>query len=141
MKTVAEKLRDYVAIDPVTGCHIWQRHVAPNGYGQICTPGRIRRIAHRAAYEVAKGPIPDGLQIDHLCKNTRCVNPDHLEAVTQRVNALRSNSPAALNAQKTHCPRSHPYAAGNMRQRPNGSRVCLTCDRDSARRRYWERRA
>lgn len=137
MKTVAEKLRDYVAIDQATGCHNWQKYVQTNGYGQICVGGRGNsKLVHRVAYEIAKGPIPPDYQIDHLCKNTRCVNPEHLEAVTQRVNALRSNSPASLNARKTHCPREHPYVVGNMRRRPDGSRVCLECERVSARRRY-----
>lgn len=74
-------------IDPVSGCWVWQRAKMPAGYGVMkgC-------LAHRAFYEWYKGPIPDGFQIDHLCGNTSCVNPAHLEAVSQVENIRRSGS-------------------------------------------------
>lgn len=81
--------------------------------------------AHRIAYEIYKGPIPKGLTIDHLCRNTICTNPEHLEAVTLRTNILRGESPIAYHAGSTHCPRGHSY--DNIRR--NGERECLRCKR------------
>jgi hypothetical protein len=109
------------------GCWDWLGTILGNGYGQFGTKGR-RFLAHRFAYELAVGPIPDGLVIDHLCRNRRCVNPAHLEAVTDYVNVHRSNAASALNALKTHCPRGHEYD-----YQVGGSRYCRTC------KAAWER--
>ena len=77
-------------VDPATGCWVWQRYVDKSGYGEIHVPGYIgNRRAHRIIYERHKGKIPDGLDLDHLCRNRRCVNPDHLEPVTRRENLAR----------------------------------------------------
>lgn len=73
------------------------------------------------------GEIPDGYQVDHLCKQTRCVRPEHLEAVTPQENTLRSNSPAAINARKTHCPQGHEYTEENTYRPPSGGRRCRAC--------------
>ncbi len=92
--------------------------------------------AHRWAYEQARGAIPDGMHLDHLCRNTLCVNPDHLQAVTARENLRRGVGFAGTNARKTRCPAGHPYSGDNVYIRPaSGSRVCVTCrrQRDSAR--------
>jgi hypothetical protein len=70
--------------------------------------------AHRVSYVLAHGSIPDGLQLDHLCRNKLCVNPTHLEAVTARENTLRGVSVAAVNAKKTHCPRGHELSGSNL---------------------------
>ena len=77
------------AIEPTTGCWVWQRSASLNGYGQVWHEGRLQR-AHRVFYQLYVGPIPDGLQIDHRCGNKRCVNPDHLDAVTALENTHRS---------------------------------------------------
>lgn len=77
--------------------------------------------AHRAAYISAKGPIPDGYEVDHLCGNTLCCNPKHLEATPPKVNNLRSKSYAAENAAKTHCARGHPYDEENTGYRKPGT--------------------
>jgi hypothetical protein len=74
--------------DPETGCWVWQGSITQKGYGQLKENGRVV-FAHRAYYIRAKGPIRDGLVLDHLCRNPRCVNPDHLEAVPQAVNVRR----------------------------------------------------
>lgn len=107
-----------------------------NGYGACYLFGL--GYAHRVSYVLTHGSIPDGLSIDHLCRNTRCVNPAHLEAVTQRENILRSPlAPAAINAAKTHCPRGHAYAGDNLVLSANGrARTCRTCRnaRETARR-------
>jgi hypothetical protein len=79
-------------IDPKTDCWIWQRAKTPKGYGQKCLPGRIVVVAHRWYYEQAKGVIPEDLQLDHLCRNPPCVNPDHLEIVTSQENTHRGDS-------------------------------------------------
>lgn len=85
--------------------------------------------AQRVSYEIHKGPIPPGLQIDHLCRNTLCVNPTHLEAVTARENLLRSSNFISANIKKTHCPMGHEYAKDNLYIRRYGWRVCRACER------------
>lgn len=83
--------------------------------------------AHRAVYELLEGPIPDGLELDHLCEITLCVRPSHLEAVTHRVNVLRGQSPPAKNLRKTHCERGHLYTPETAYERPGGGRRCRIC--------------
>lgn len=125
------------------GCWKWLGNMNLGlGYGMVQHPQRRRNVpAHRWAYELFVGPIPDGLHVDHLCRNRRCVNPLHLEAVTQRENTLRGMGIAAINARKTHCPKGHEYTPENTYlQGPlKRNRVCKTCvrerQRESARRR------
>jgi hypothetical protein len=108
------------------GCWLWVAHVTPNGYGQFGI-GRKLFYAHRIAYEMFVGPIATGLQIDHLCRVRHCVNPDHMEAVTQRENILRGEAISAICAVKTRCKRDHEFTDTNTYRRPDGSRECLTC--------------
>lgn len=118
------------------GCWEWTGWRAPGGYGQFDL-GQHRRIyAHRYAYEILVGPIPEGLTIDHLCMNPPCCNPKHLEPVTQAVNNARGP-----NARKTHCPQGHPYEGSNVGYTKTGHRrYCKTCLREkSAERRARER--
>lgn len=112
--------------DPVTGCLNWTGAKNQKGYGRLRAKGRGLVLPHRIAYELAKGPIPEGLVIDHLCRNPACCNPDHLEAVTQQENARRGNS-GLKNAIKTHCPQGHPYDKANTYRPPSGDRMCRTC--------------
>jgi hypothetical protein len=122
------------------GCWVWRSKVV-NGYGRIevrSGVGRTSRTteaAHRVSYETFVGPIPDGLQIDHLCRNRLCVNPVHLEPVTGRVNTLRGNTITAANFAKTECKSDHPLAGANLKVLPSGERRCRTCER-AAKRRY-----
>ena len=88
-------------------------------------------LAHRFAYETFVGPIPEGLTIDHLCRIRHCVNPEHLEAVTDRVNILRGEGISAQHARATHCPQGHPYDLINTYVAPDGDRDCRDCRRQS----------
>jgi hypothetical protein len=129
--------------DPATGCWIWRGWKNPEGYGST-TVARRTRLAHRAMYELLVGPIPEGLQIDHLCRTRDCVNPDHLEPVTARENTLRSNAPTAKNARKTHCPKGHPYDEANTyvwKRKGNTHRRCKACHSALVLRSYYEKRA
>jgi hypothetical protein len=109
-------------------CWEWTARRDVLGYGQLLWNQRAGR-AHRVAYEYFVGPIPDGLELDHLCRNPPCVNPDHLEAVTHRENVLRGESPSARHARKTHCPQGHDYTATRTGA-TKGKRYCQTCRRE-----------
>lgn len=123
------------------GCIEWTAYVGENGYGRFYVDGR-GALAHRWSYQFHVGPIPDGLVIDHLCRNTRCVNPDHLEPVTNAENVLRGMGPLAAAARGqavTHCPDGHPYDEANTYVGGHG-RTCLTCKRVQARESYERNR-
>lgn len=113
-------------VDGPLGCWDWTGHVKPNGYGQVKVGGRPQ-YAHRVAYTLTRGPIPDGLVIDHLCRRRHCVNPDHLDVVTTRTNILRGVSPAARRARQTHCARGHEFDDATTYVAPNGTRHCRRC--------------
>ena len=126
--------RFWRSVDQVPGaCWEW-RGLTTNGYGRF--PARtgaskacIHR-AHRVAWELMRGPIGAGLQLDHVCRNRRCVNPDHLEVVTNAVNVLRGVGPSAINARRTHCSNGHAFSVENTRIGPrNGRRICRACNR------------
>lgn len=126
-----------VRLDP-SGCWIWTASQQSKGYGQFgsrsggCRRGKSTQ-AHRIAYELRVGPIPEGMTLDHLCRNTLCVNPDHLEPVTRGENVLRGVGFSATNARKTHCPRGHDLTGENVYVTPTGRRNCRTCRREQLR--------
>ncbi len=135
-KASAEAHIDYAGplLSPYLGpCWIWTARINRGGYGEI-TIGTQRIRTHRWMYEKVRGPIPDGLQIDHLCRRRACCNPAHLEAVTQRENLLRGAGPAAKHAQKTHCIHGHPFDATNTYWRKNGTRDCRICQAKAQKR-------
>ena len=113
------------------GCWEWTASITPKGYGQFYFDGGMRQ-AHRVAYTLLRGPIPVGLQIDHLCRNRKCVNPDHLEPVTPKVNTARGIT-NDWQREKTHCPQGHAYDEQNT-YKWRGQRSCRTCRNDAARR-------
>jgi HNH endonuclease len=130
MKTPSERFNAKYRVNEATGCWEWTASLLSTGYGQFRSGGRGSKMykAHRYAYEAYIGPIPDGLQLDHLCRNSRCVNPHHLEPVTALENTARSELTAAYkNRAKTHCPQGHEYTPENVYINPAGSRVCRTC--------------
>ena len=119
-------------IDP-SGCWFSPNKPGPKGYLQLHLGGKLVLI-HRQFYELAKGPVPAGLVIDHLCRNKACCNPDHLEAVTQKENTMRGPGPAARYAKRTHCPKCGlELSSNNLRPKEIGRRRCLNCDRKRVR--------
>lgn len=123
-------------------CWVWTGGSFRDGYGQFHPYGWRRKVqAHRYAYELLVGPIPEGLTLDHLCRNRSCVNPHHLEPVTHRVNILRGVGASAMHASATHCPHDHPYDDENTYIRYDGRRVCRICQRKWDREKMRKRRA
>lgn len=128
-------------------CWIWTASVKPNGYSQFAMRHEGKKLvvhAHRLAYELHVGPIPPGLQLDHLCRIRRCVRPSHLEPVTQQENLRRGRS-GVWQTEKTHCPAGHPYSGANLAlwKRADGgvSRQCRKCANAKSRERYHQRMA
>lgn len=120
------------------GCWEWTAGRTGGGYGAIMVEGR-QSTAHRVVYEVFVGPIPIGLDLDHLCRNRGCVRPDHLEPVTRRENLLRGETLAARHAAKTHCDAGHELTVENVYERKDKpGRMCRECRRLVDSRRYHQ---
>lgn len=131
--------RFWSKVDKSGDCWLWTAGCFDSGYGAFQVSGKCVR-AHKFSYELARGPVPVGRQLDHLCRNVRCVRPDHLEAVTARVDVLRSHGIAARNALKTHCDVGHVFDLANIYSPANGRgwRACRAC-RAEATLRYRAR--
>ena len=139
----AKSLDGAVSVKAEWECWTWLQAINSEGYGVVHACGRQHR-AHRLIFELVRGPVPEGLVLDHVCRNRACVNPSHLEPVTNRENNLRGVSPWAINARRTACAQGHPYTPENTRY-DRGRRYCLECKRrrtrDSARKRRARERA
>lgn len=135
MRQSAFKQRLAKVIVDDNGCWLWRSRMGANGYGieKSHLTGK-HTTAHRAIYEYFVGPIPDGLELDHLCRVRHCVNPSHMEPVTHAENNRRGESVTAINAAKTECIRGHSFNEANTYVNPgSGSRGCRICRRDGDR--------
>lgn len=117
-----DRLAEKIEVEP-DGCWIWTASLRV-GYGQVRDGLRVRG-AHVVVFELLVGPIAPRLQLDHLCRVRRCVNPAHLEQVTQAENIRRGDAPAARLARRTECLRGHPFIG----RRATGRRSCGICSR------------
>lgn len=134
-------LRRRIDVDPVSSCWNWTGAMRHSGYGAMFLTGTKSVAAHRYVYEYTVGPIPDGLVLDHLCRNRRCVNPVHLEAVTQRINSLRGDTIPRRQALQTHCVNGHEFTTETIYVHPQrGTRLCKVCMSDAGARRRREGR-
>lgn len=138
-KTDQERFASYTCY---TGdCVVWTGGADKRGYGRFVVDGG-NMLSHRYAYQQKYGSIPDGLELDHICRNPPCVNAGHLEAVTHQVNVQRGMAGKHLPqlsrdraSRITHCPKGHEYNESNASQRSNGARQCLVCGRERNSRR------
>lgn len=129
-RTFRQRLLSRLIIDP-SGCILWTGSINNCGYGRITANGQSRYV-HRLVWELFVGPVPDGLQLDHLCRVRHCANVAHLEPVSPRENVLRGDTFAAAYALKTHCPHGHEYTPANTKIN-RGRRFCRTCARITER--------
>jgi hypothetical protein len=137
-KPIMDRL--WARIEEKDGCWLWLGTVSQQGYGKMKVGGVTRRV-HRVAYELYVGPIPTGLVLDHLCRVRNCVNPDHLEAVTQHENLSRGvKTTVARAALSTHCPHGHEFTPDNTYHTSYG-RKCRICRRESKRQYRARKRA
>ncbi|HEX8837705.1 MAG TPA: HNH endonuclease signature motif containing protein [Candidatus Acidoferrum sp.] len=121
VESVSERLARWSLIDPLTGCHIWLGGVSTGGYAKIKVFGRTRKAA-TVAYELTKGPVPTGLVIDHKCHHPNCINPDHLEAVTQSENLRRRR--AFSRYKGNTCKRGHSLPPLEERNKNGSCPIC-----------------
>jgi hypothetical protein len=135
-RPAAERFWEKVA--PAGTCWEWTASCDKNGHGQF-TPRHGKSVrAHRFAYEEMVGPIPEGLVLDHLCRNRPCVNPDHLDPVPQRVNAQRGRT-GYNTPKRSQCNQGHPFPE-HAQYRSTGTRYCKTCQNAKQRERYATRK-
>jgi hypothetical protein len=132
-----QRFMDKVHMEPNTGCWLWVGAVNAKGHS-VVSHRAVLKMGHRASYEHFVGPIDPGLQIDHLCRQRCCVNPEHLEPVTSRENTMRGYGPAAMNSRKTNCANGHAYTQENTLLKKDSvgrvGRQCRICGREYQRR-------
>lgn len=121
--------------EPNSGCWLWRGYLR-RGYATFWFQGK-NVPAHRFAYEMYRGPIPEHLNLDHACNTESCVNPSHVRPMTQRENVLRGRGLSANNARKTHCPEGHALRGDNLVFTRDGARHCRICK--NVRNRLWMR--
>lgn len=126
-------------VEQPNGCWHYRGSHVGDGYVRIRFRGKPT-AGHVVAWTLLRGPVPDGLELDHLCRNRRCVNPAHLEPVTHRENVLRSPiANAAINARKSECIRGHAFTPENTIIQCGGKRACRTCVNEAQRRNRLKR--
>ena len=125
-----------VIVDPESGCWNWSAGLTDDGYGSVWLVDTSVQV-HRAVWSWNRWLVCYSRELDHLCRNRRCCNPEHLEMVTEEENIRRGESAAGHNARKTHCPQGHPYSGTNSR----GERICQPCERETKRRHREKRRS
>jgi hypothetical protein len=135
---IGERFMDKVSPEPMSGCWLWAAGLTGDGYGAFWINGKTV-LAHRVSYEIAKGSIPESLELDHKCRNRCCVNPSHLDPVTAKVNVLRGVGISAKNARKTHCGKGHALDGENLYINSEGHRYCRKC-RAVAQLSYWRKK-
>lgn len=137
--TLAERF--WSKVDKTADCWAWTASLGSHGYGQFYLDGRPQG-AHRVAWLLTNGLVPEGKELDHLCRNRACVRPEHLEAVPRRVNFLRGEHPTAVAVRNGTCVKGHPVSVENTYVKPSdGRRECRVCRRENERRRYHAKRA
>jgi len=125
---------------PESGCWVWMSVLGGDGYGQASLQYKTGR-AHRIFWQTKRGPIPEGMVLDHVCRVRSCVNPDHLRVVTNKENVLRnSRSLTAINAAKTHCPKCGGQFARILSGKRQGKRICIPCRAAKDKRNQADRR-
>jgi hypothetical protein len=130
----SESERFWLRVDKTDSCWNWTAGIGADGHGRFYAGPQRHVQAHRYSFELHGGVIPEGLVIDHLCRNPRCVNPGHLEPVTVQTNTLRGIGVSARSAVATHCPMGHAYDAENTYVTPKGHRDCRICRRAAGAR-------
>jgi hypothetical protein len=142
-KIQIENFTNKIAKTP-DGCWLWLGAKTNLGYGKLGLKGKTL-LAHRVSYQLFRGEIPEGMKLDHTCKKRSCVNPYQLDVVTQKENLLRGETINASNAQKTHCPKGHPYDEANtwIGSKKNGVqyRSCILCNKAKGKSRYRNQQA
>ena len=138
-KPISDRIEKMSIPEPNTGCWLWIGSVGKKGYATMTVAGHTQ-MAHIASFTAHNGDIPNGLHIDHTCRQRCCVNPMHLEAVTVAENNRRARAAITEIKRKTHCKNGHPFEGENVRIY-NGQQVCRECARSSSLAHYHRRRS